>query len=220
MRRAVTKMARVIADTNPRPSVPRLIGGVVTLVVSVVAVLTFAAPSSGQASPCPPGQPPGRPPGVPPNQPGPPPGRPPAYPPGECNLALSQSAAQRGQTVHASGNGYATGETVVVTLGGQQVGTAVADSVGAFSLDFTVPADAPIGRTDVLASSASRELTAAFEVIGAAEASRGSAADERAAALSSTGTDAARLALLGVGFVLAGVVLLIVVRRRRSLPAA
>jgi|SRR5688500_10887702 len=215
----MTMMSGVPIDTKARSSVVRPISGVVAAVVSILAVVAFAAPAWGQeASPCPPGQPPGRPPGTPPNQPGPPPGRPPAYPPGECNLALSQSAASRGQVVHASGSGYAPGETVTVTVAGRPAGTAVADSVGAFSLDFTVPNDAPVGRTQVLASAASRELSAAFEVIAAAEASRGSAAEnEGAAALSATGSDAAKLTLAGIGLVLLGTVLVIVVRRRRTL---
>ena len=211
-------MSGVPIDTKARSSVARPISGLVAAVVSILAVVAFAAPAWGQASPCPPGQPPGRPPGTPPNQPGQPSGRPPAYPPGECNLALSQSAASRGQVVHATGTGYAPGETVTVTVAGRSAGTAVADSVGAFSLDFTVPADAPVGRTQVLASAASRELSAAFEVVAAAEASRASAAGERGAAtLSATGSDAAKLTLAGIGLVLIGTVLVIVVRRRRTL---
>ena len=192
--------------------------GLLALFVGVMAIVAFAASAGAvDSSPCPPGQPPGRPPGSPPNQPAQPAGRPPAYPPGECSLALSQSAAARGQTVQASGSGYAPGETVTVRVAGQSVGSVVADGIGAFSMSFVVPADAPLGRTQVLASGASRELSAAFEVLAAAEASRGSAADARqAAALSTTGVNASRLAFTGVALVLIGTVLVIVVRRRRA----
>ena len=195
----------------------------VTLLLTLLTVLALAdAPASAQAaaSPCPPGQPNGRPPGVPPNEPGPPNGRPPSYPPGRCALALSRSAAERGQTFTATGEGFAPGETVTFSIGNQRVAEAIADANGRASATLTVPNDAPIGATNVRAVSATQELTASFEVLptAAQQASRSaSTARAGAGALSRTGQDTAQLATLGLGLVMLGTVIVIVVRRRRNM---
>lgn len=190
------------------------------LTVSGVLSLLLVAPASAQASPCPPGQPTGRPPGTPPNQPGPPEGRPPEYPPGRCNLALSQSAGSRGQSVDAQGNGFVPGESVVFSLGNRQVASSVANPSGVVSTSFTVPDDAPFGRTEVRASGQAQVLSAAFEVLpGAASADRSSRATAAAGSVARTGAYVGATALAGAALVGLGTVFVLGARRRRGLPA-
>ena len=197
----------------------KLMRAVVPLLVALAALVWSAVPASAQAAApnCPPGQPTGRPPGTPPGNPPVPTGRP-DYPPGRCQLALSQSAAQRGETFTATGGGFVPGESVVLSLGSRQLTSVVADPNGAFAVELTVPDDAPFGRTEVVASAPSQTLNAAFEVVAAPAASR-SAAQETSGVLARTGEQIARLASVGLSLVLVGVVLVIVVRRRRSAAA-
>ena len=196
-----------------------VIAALAAFMVSGVFALLLVAPAGAQATPCPPGQPIGRPPGTPPNSPGQPTGRPP-YPPGQCALALSQSSAQRGQTVQASGSGFASGEVVAFSIARRQVATSVADAAGSVTASLTVPNDAPIGRTEVLASSATQQLSAAFEVVAAPASDRGrSTAAAAAGSVARTGAAIAGMALLGAVLVGTGAVLVTGARRRRELPA-
>jgi LPXTG-motif cell wall-anchored protein len=193
----------------------------VPVVVLLMALATSALPASAQAAApnCPPGQPFGRPPGTPPGNPPVPTGRP-DYPPGRCQLALSQSAAARGDTFTATGGGFVPGESVVLSLGSARLTSVVADANGAFSVELTVPNDAPLGRTEVKAIAPSQELTAAFEVVAAPAASRSKTATQANGLLAHTGQQITGIASLGLTLVLIGVVLLIVVRRRRAAAAA
>jgi len=198
-----------------------ILAALLALTLSGVFALVLAVPAGAQASPCPPGQPTGRPPGTPPNDAGQPDGRPP-YPPGRCNLALSQSAADRGQTVQARGEGFVPGETVAFSIGGRQVATAVADSTGAAVADLTVPNDAAYGRTEVTASGEAQVLSAAFEVVAPAAADRGrsSAAAAAGAGVARTGAAIAAMTLLGVTLLGLGAVFVVGARRRRPAAAA
>ena len=191
----------------------------VALLVALALGALGAAPASGQAAAdnCPPGQPFGRPPGTPPDQPGPPNGRPPDYPPGRCQLALSRSAAQRGETFRATGGGFVPGEEVTLSIAGRNAQRVIADSNGAFSVDLTVPDDAPYGATKVLASGANQQLSADFEVLAAGAAGSDPApATARRSGLVRTGSDAVGLASAGLSLVVVGGVLVMIVRRRRA----
>jgi hypothetical protein len=186
-------------------------------VVALMACIALPSAAFAQAAApnCPPGQPSGRPPGTPPGNPPVQTGRP-AYPPGRCQLALSQSSAARGDTFQASGGGFVPGEEVTLSIAGRSVRTVLADPNGAFAVDLTVPDDAPLGRTEVLASSASQQLSAAFEVIAPA-ASRGRA--EAGSLLPRTGAEFLATASLGAVLVGLGGLLVLGSRRRRPLPA-
>ncbi|HEX7167980.1 MAG TPA: hypothetical protein VF230_13465 [Acidimicrobiales bacterium] len=195
---------------------------VLAALLTVVAVALVPAAALAQtASPCPPGQPPGRPPGVPP---GPPAGTPPSgrgqYPPGECNLRLSQSAAQRGQTVGTSGSGFVPGEVVAMSLqpGGQSLGTTTANAQGEIAHDVVIPADAPLGENRVLAASATRELSASLEVVATPATSRSNRASAPTStaggSLARTGVAIAGTVTLGSVLVMAGVLILGAARRR------
>jgi hypothetical protein len=193
---------------------------VAALAVGLTALLgVFAPPAFGQAAAngCPPGQPSGRPPGQPPTQPGRPDGRPPSYPPGRCQLALSQSAATRGESFQASGSGFVPGETVTLSFAGRR-STVVASPDGTFGTTLTVPADAPLGRTQVRATGASLELEATLEIVGGR--AQGSGAGGRVGAASNdlprTGGPWGDFAVLGVVLTVLGTALVIVARRRRS----
>jgi hypothetical protein len=193
------------------------------LVVAMVLALPGVASAQAAAPNCPPGQPPGRPPGTPPGNPPVPTGRP-NYPPGRCQLALSQSSAARGDTFTATGGGFVPGESVALSIGSIPVSTVVADANGAFSVQLTVPRDAPIGRTDVQASAPSQTLTAGFEVVAAgAEASRGArataAASTRSGLLARTGAAIATLTAAGTLLAALGGLLVVATRRRRALTA-
>ena len=189
------------------------------LVLCTVAAMVFlqAAPVSGQAAApnCPPGQPFGRPPGVPPSDPPANTGRP-AYPPGRCQLALSRSAAARGDTFTATGGGFVPGEEVTLSIAGSNVRRVVADANGAFAVELQVPQGAPVGSTEVVASAPSQTLSAAFEVLAPAAAASDPAAQRSGVALSRTGQDVADLAAAGASLVLVGVVIVTIVRRRRN----
>lgn len=186
-------------------------------VLAITALVGLSAsPATGQAATgnCPPGQPSGRPPGTPPGEPPVNTGRP-AYPPGRCQLALSRAAAARGDTFQASGAGFAPGESVTLSIAGRPVMTLAADANGAFSVALTVPDDAPIGRTQVLATAASLELVAAFEVLAPPGQAQSASPARAAALLSRTGADIAATAAAGVVLVLGGLFGLLTARQRR-----
>lgn len=199
---------------------PMKVVALVALALTSILSVT-ASPAAGQAAEngCPPGQPSGRPPGVPPAQPGQGDGRPPQYPPGRCQLALSQAAGQRGDTFQATGNGFVPGEQVSLSLGRQPLTTATADANGAFAATLTVPADAAIGRTEVLAAGQSQQLSAAFEVLGD-NAAAAAAPSRSSGTLPRTGAELAAIGLFGVVLTVGGALLVQATRRRREVPTS
>lgn len=186
--------------------------------MSVLALSPSSASAQAAEQGCPPGQPTGFPPGQPPTNPGRATGRP-DYPPGRCQLALSRNAAQRGDTVHTSGGGFVPGEQVTLSIAGQQVRSVAADDNGAFSTDIVVPANAPIGRTEVVASSATQRLSANFEVLGDTAAAPAAASAPGRGTLPRTGTDVAGVAAVGVLLTAAGTALVLMARKRRHAAA-
>jgi LPXTG-motif cell wall-anchored protein len=190
-----------------------LLAMVITTLIGVAA-----APASGQAATtgCPPSMPPGRPPGTPPGNP---PGQTnrPQYPVGRCQLALSQSAAQRGDTVSATGNGFAPGETVTFSIAGKPAGSAVANDEGVASASLRVPANAAVGQTEVVASAGSGSLSAAFEVLGDNAAA---APETGGSTLPRTGVEVAGLAIFGLLLIGIGAAAVAGARRKRTISAA
>jgi hypothetical protein len=190
---------------------------VAALAATAVAMLSMlvAAPVEAQtaATGCPPGQPLGFPPGRVPDNAATPTNRP-AYPPGRCQLALSQSAAPRGEGFRVTGGGFVPGETVELRLAGLSMGSVVADAGGAFATDVVVPQAAPLGRTEVSAAAASQTLAADFEVLGATAAAPAAGGST----LPRTGRDVLVPASAGVGLVGVGTVLALASRRRRVQP--
>ena len=194
------------------------------VVSTLMALFMVGALSIGSASAqaadnanCAPGQPRPAPPGTPPGQNNPPTGRPAQYPPGHCNLLLSRSSAARGESVTASGSGFAPGESVTLSLAGSALKSVTADPAGAFTTEFVVPNDAPLGRTEVLASGSNQTLNAAFEVVAApaADRSRASAPAAAGAAVARTGAYIAGTVLAGLALLALGTVLVVMARRRR-----
>jgi hypothetical protein len=190
---------------------------VVALVaLAIGCLLTFAAaPAQAQAAApnCPPGQPSGRVPGQPPSNP--PADARPQYPPGRCQLALSKSAGDRGDTFTASGSGFVPGETVTLSIAGQNVRSVTADPDGAFVADLTVPRNAPIGPTEVRAAGQGQTLTAAFEVTGSAPAAVASSGRSTSGStLARTGAEIAATTALGLLLIALGAVALRAARER------
>ena len=193
------------------PKTMRLLALLAIALGSTLALTATGAWGQAAESGCPPGQPTGFPPGQSSETPGRATGRP-QYPPGRCQLALSRNAAQRGETVHVSGGGYVPGEQVTLSIAGQNVRSVTADPNGAFSTDIVVPANAPLGPTQVLAAGATQRLSAAFEVIGAAAAP----ATAGSGTLPRTGLETLSLTVGAVALLGVGTVLVVGVRRRRT----
>jgi len=88
-------------------------------------------------------------------------------------LVLSTDSSKRGSTVDSSGDGFVAKSTITIkyTSGGTDttVGTATADSAGAWSVSFTVPETAGIPSTNVVTatSSDSGSKTATHKLPGA-----------------------------------------------------
>lgn len=189
------------------------------------ALLTFgAAPASAEdRDRCPPGQPPGRPPGRPPTGNSGPEAdnsKRPDYPPGRCRLELSRTFAERSGSVSATGDGFVPGEAITLSIAGRNVAELTAGPDGTFSATFTVPADAPLGATQVRATSATQVLSSNFEIVASA-ATRNSApvADTGSGLLARTGQEFGTVISLGFSLIVIGAVLVLIMRRRRAAVA-
>jgi hypothetical protein len=142
-----------------------------------------------------------------------------SYPPAPSPLTISSSVAEPGQTLTVSGQGAASGATVTITLASvpRVVATTKADSAGRFRASFQVPTDEPQGQHTVTASSNGKVLgSVTIRVIGAPQGGhRGALAGEQNG-LPFTGANVLPGVAAGAGLILAGIVLLLVIRRRRA----
>lgn len=195
----------------------RMLALAAVIVMAVLGLSASSASAQAAASSCPPGQPPGRPPGTPPGNP-PVDTHRPQYPPGRCQLALSRSAADRGDTFQASGGGFVPGENVTLSIAGSPVKSVVADGNGAFTTDVVVPKAAPLGSTEVRAAGADQVLSAAFEVTGPGSRGAGAASSGNGN-LPRTGAELAATAALGVVLIALGAFAVVVARERRPAVA-
>lgn len=188
------------------------------------AMLTFGASpvSAEDRDRCPPGQPPGRPPGRPPTGNSGPEAdnsKRPDYPPGRCRLELSRTFAERSGAVSATGDGFVPGEAITLSVAGRNVAELTAGPDGTFSTTFTVPADAPLGATQVRATSATQVLSANFEVVASAATRAGAPASESSGLLARTGQEFGTVISLGFSLIVIGAVLVLIMRRRRAAVA-
>lgn len=188
------------------------------LAAAVLAVGTLVAPgfvtAAHAASACAAGQPNGRPPGNPPGTPAQPPGRPPQYPIGQCELALSQSAAARGATIRAAGAGFASSAPVTLSLcNGANVGSATTDSGGSFSGSLTIPANAPLGPCSVTATDVAGSSQSAALLITSAEVPAAAAGPTGSLPRTGSSTTIPMIAAGGL-LVLGGAALVLASRRR------
>jgi len=202
-----------------------VLGTGAALLALVLSLFALAAPAFADdaSATCPPGQPLGRPPGQNPQTPGKPDGRPSDYPPGECGLRISRGSVARGESVQVEGSGYAAGELVALRLdpGAHDLGSVHADGNGAFSTSVVIPASATLGQNTVLATSATRELSAVLEVTPAAAAAAAAApASSGSSTLPRTGMEIAGLTAVGLLLIVAGAFAVVTARRRRSLLAS
>lgn len=76
------------------------------------------------------------------------------------SLTISPTSAIAREAVAASGAGFAGGETIIITLGGSTVATAIATAQGAFSTTVAIPATQQPGATTVVATGLTSRRTA------------------------------------------------------------
>lgn len=128
----------------------------------------------------------------------------------EAHLKADADSVVQGGSVRLTGNGFAAGETVELTLHSDPVTIAevTADGDGAFRESVTIPSDAPVGDHRLVAEGASSALTAEvpLEVTAAMP-------DDLAVTGS---TIPVGLIIAVVVLLVAGAVILIIARRRRS----
>ncbi len=185
-------------------------------------LLLSAVPASAEAAPnCPPAVPPGRSPGQPPgltNNPATPNQAQGNYPPGRCTLALSRTFAERGGTFSLSAGGFAPGERVSLSIAGIKLQDVTAGADGTIAADVVVPANAPLGATQVRASAGSQVLSANFEVVaaGATRSGASAPANQPSGLLARTGQEFGMIVSLGLSLILIGAVFVLVARRRRA----
>ncbi len=148
------------------------------------------------------------------------------------NARLEQSSAARGETVRFSGDSFAPGELVSISLHSEPLllGTAQADAHGILNGEFTVPDAAALGAHQVVLTGAVSNkpvaigFTVAEQTVGPNPGDPGGsvplpgsgAGAQPDGQLSGTGFDGTPLALAGFGALFAGAALLLGVRRRRS----
>lgn len=141
-----------------------------------------------------------------------------SYPPAPSPLTISSSVATPGQTLTIAGQGAASGSTVTITLASTPtvVATTKADSSGGFRASFQVPTDEPQGQHTVTASSNGRVLGSVTIRVVAPQGGHQSALAGEGNGLPFTGANALPEIAAGAGLVLAGIVLLLAIRRRRA----
>jgi hypothetical protein len=109
------------------------------------------------AGPSPSAAPPAAPSAAPPAAPSATPSATPSAAPPEIQLSTAKAA--RGATVTVKGSGFAPAETVELRVGATAVGTARADSAGAFTQNVTIPPSAPPGPSGISATGRSSSKT-------------------------------------------------------------
>lgn len=138
------------------------------------------------------------------------------YPPAGCELQLSATAVDPGESFVASACGFEPGATVTFSLvqDGEVtvLGSAAADADGAVRARLTIPSGTPLSEAIVRA----RGLGVNGEVLVLEASLRVGTELASAEALPDTGFPAAKVALAGVVIATAGFLLLWTTRRRRT----
>lgn len=133
-----------------------------------------------------------------------------AYTPTTAPGTVSDASPAAGATFTFAGDGFAAGATVTITLAGDQIATATANSNGAFSVSVKAPTAAGtyvLAANGTGADGAPLSVTATIQVL---------AASGSAAGLPRTGTEVATQLWIAGGLLAlgAGLIALTVVRRR------
>jgi PKD repeat protein len=141
------------------------------------------------------------------------------------HVRMSADSGRPGDKVTASGTGFAPGETVTVTFNSVPVvlGTPTADRLGALDFTFAIPAGAEVGEhtVDLVGSVSAVPVSLAFRVLPASTPGDGSTSANGPTEpsvvhrLGMTGLDVRPALLLGGLAIAAGLVLLLVRRRRQ-----
>jgi len=142
------------------------------------------------------------------------------YPPTASPLTISSSVVTPGETLTVSGQGANAGASVTITLAStpRVVATTKANGSGTFRASFQVPTDEPQGQHTVTAGANGRVLGSVTIRVVAARQGGGHlgtlAGDGNG--LPFTGANALPEVAAGAGLILAGIVLLLAIRRRRA----
>src|SRR6266540_399847 len=138
------------------------------------------------------------------------------YPPTASPLTISSSVVPPGETLTVSGQGANAGASVASTP--RVVATTKANGSGTFRASFQVPTDEPQGQHTVTAGANGRVLGSVTIRVVAARQGGGHlgtlAGDGNG--LPFTGANALPEVAAGAGLILAGIVLLLAIRRRRA----
>jgi len=124
---------------------------------------------------------------------------------GTANVTVDKTQVKPGETLTIVGKGFPPGAEVKVSVSGTVVGTPTADAQGAFTLTFTVPGDATAGPITVSADCAPLVLNQTVSVLG-----------ETVGSLPKTGSNVWSEVRIGGALILVGAVLVIAVRKRRT----
>jgi predicted alpha-1,2-mannosidase len=141
------------------------------------------------------------------------------------HVRMSADSGRPGDTVTASGTGFAPGETVTVTFHSAPVelGSPTVDRLGALDFTFAIPAGAEVGEhtVELVGSASAVPVSLAFRVLPAATPGDGSTSASGPTEpsvvhrLGMTGLDVRPALLIGGLAIAAGLVLLLVRRRRQ-----
>lgn len=143
------------------------------------------------------------------------------YPPNGVHVVtgtVSALSVASGGTVILSGDGFAPGSLIRLSVDGTARGTATSDAAGGFSVSLVLA-----GRGAQVLAAAGLEVGGRLRVVSATVTVRGAAVSSRpvTAGLPQTGTDRLVPALgLGLGSVVVGSGLVLAGRARRRRPAA
>jgi hypothetical protein len=142
------------------------------------------------------------------------------YPPTASTLTISSSVVTPGETLTVSGQGANAGASVTITLAStpRVVATTKANGSGTFRASFQVPTDEPQGQHTVTATNSGRVLGSVTIRVVAARQGGGhrGALPADGNGLPFTGANALPEVATGAGLILAGIVLLLAIRRRRA----
>jgi titin len=134
------------------------------------------------------------------------------YPPSGNALTVSKANAATGETIALSGDGFAPGSTITITIESTSrvLGNVVADPAGAFTADVIIPAGLDAGLHTLKAIGTAAEggeltLSASVTVVPSVGGRR-----------PSTGSLTGSVLSVGVAVLLVAAVLIAVVRRRHT----
>lgn len=135
------------------------------------------------------------------------------YPSTTPSSSVGDETPAVGGTVTVSGSGYAPGERVTIKLsGGATLGTATANSSGAFSMSVKLPAGVTGAQTIVFTGATSGRTSSTSIVVGGV----GSGSTTTGGTLAFTGAAVIAIGSLAILLVIGGGLMMLAGRRRKA----